>query len=76
MNGALKNHAIIGVNTHATFHMYEQRRPIKFGRADLTLLMRVRSPCNELERKHFPKKKNYSGNLKEKIEDDHITETC
>ncbi|ETN83175.1 hypothetical protein NECAME_07535 [Necator americanus] len=38
---ALKHHAIIGVNTHATYHMYEQRRPIKFARADLILLMRV-----------------------------------
>ncbi|RCN50823.1 hypothetical protein ANCCAN_03022 [Ancylostoma caninum] len=44
---ALKNHAIIGVNTHATFHMYEQRRPIKFGKADLTLLMRVRFQHNK-----------------------------
>ncbi|KAK6021574.1 hypothetical protein OSTOST_12752 [Ostertagia ostertagi] len=34
---ALQHHAIIGVNTHATYHMYEQRRPIKFNRSDLTL---------------------------------------
>ncbi|EYC01199.1 hypothetical protein Y032_0109g114 [Ancylostoma ceylanicum] len=44
---ALKHHAIIGVNTHATFHMYEQRRPIKFGRADLTLLMRMKQVVHD-----------------------------
>ncbi|CAJ0605270.1 unnamed protein product [Cylicocyclus nassatus] len=44
---ALKNHAVIGVNTHATYHMYEQRRPIKFGRADLTLLMRMKQVVHD-----------------------------
>ncbi|KHJ96839.1 ligand-binding protein, receptor family [Oesophagostomum dentatum] len=44
---ALKHHAIIGVNTHATFHMYEQRRPIKFGRADLTLLMKMKQVVHD-----------------------------
>ncbi|VDK44190.1 unnamed protein product, partial [Cylicostephanus goldi] len=44
---ALKNHAVIGVNTHATYHMYEQRRPIKFGRADLALLMRMKQVVHD-----------------------------
>ncbi|KAK6752778.1 hypothetical protein RB195_003903 [Necator americanus] len=44
---ALKHHAIIGVNTHATYHMYEQRRPIKFARADLILLMRIKQAVHD-----------------------------
>ncbi|RCN41435.1 hypothetical protein ANCCAN_12608 [Ancylostoma caninum] len=44
---ALKHHAIIGVNTHATYQMYEQRRPIKFGRADLTLLMKMKQVVHD-----------------------------
>uniref|UniRef100_A0A1I7VX09 guanylate cyclase n=1 Tax=Loa loa TaxID=7209 RepID=A0A1I7VX09_LOALO len=33
-----KKHALVGVNTHVTYHLYPQRRPIKFGREDLKLL--------------------------------------
>ncbi|KAK6732278.1 hypothetical protein RB195_016581 [Necator americanus] len=44
---ALKHHAIIGVNTHATYRMYEQRRPIKFGKTDLTLLMRMKQAVHD-----------------------------
>ncbi|VBB32384.1 unnamed protein product [Acanthocheilonema viteae] len=33
-----KMHALVGVNTHATYHLYPQRRPIKFDREDLKLL--------------------------------------
>ncbi|KAL3124922.1 hypothetical protein niasHT_001815 [Heterodera trifolii] len=33
-----KHHAVIGTNTHASFHLYPQRRPISFARADLQLL--------------------------------------
>ncbi|KAK5977381.1 Guanylate cyclase [Trichostrongylus colubriformis] len=44
---ALQHHAIIGVNTHATYHMYEQRRPIKFNRADLTLLTRMKQAVHD-----------------------------
>ncbi|VDP12121.1 unnamed protein product [Heligmosomoides polygyrus] len=44
---ALKHHAIIGVNTHATYHMYEQRRPIKFSRVDLVLLTRVKQAVHD-----------------------------
>uniref|UniRef100_A0A1I7XU48 guanylate cyclase n=1 Tax=Heterorhabditis bacteriophora TaxID=37862 RepID=A0A1I7XU48_HETBA len=48
MNNVMtKHHAIIGVNTHATFHMYEQRRPIKFGRTDLVLLMRMKQAVHD-----------------------------
>ncbi|KAI6205046.1 hypothetical protein M3Y94_00747900 [Aphelenchoides besseyi] len=38
MNAFAKHHAIIGTNTHASFHMYPQRRPIAFVREDLQLL--------------------------------------
>ncbi|KAI6173196.1 hypothetical protein M3Y98_01056200 [Aphelenchoides besseyi] len=38
MNAFAKHHAIIGTNTHASFHMYPQRRPIAFAREDLQLL--------------------------------------
>ncbi|KAL6737167.1 hypothetical protein Aduo_010834 [Ancylostoma duodenale] len=44
---SLKNHAVIGVNTHATYHMYEQRRTIKFNRADLTLLTRMKQVVHD-----------------------------
>uniref|UniRef100_A0A7I4Y1F3 guanylate cyclase n=1 Tax=Haemonchus contortus TaxID=6289 RepID=A0A7I4Y1F3_HAECO len=43
----LQHHAIIGVNTHATYHMYEQRRPIKFNRADLTLLTKMKQAVHD-----------------------------
>lgn len=33
-----KHHAVIGTNTHASFHLYPQRRPISFVREDLQLL--------------------------------------
>ncbi|CAK5044313.1 unnamed protein product [Meloidogyne enterolobii] len=33
-----KHHAVIGTNTHASFHLYPQRRPISFIRTDLQLL--------------------------------------
>lgn len=41
-NVLMKNHCLIGVNTHATYRMYNQRKPINFNRADLALLMKVR----------------------------------
>ncbi|RCN33040.1 hypothetical protein ANCCAN_21141 [Ancylostoma caninum] len=44
---SLKHHAVIGVNTHATYHMYEQRRAIKFNRADLTLLTRMKQMVHD-----------------------------
>lgn len=36
-----KKHALVGINTHVTYHLYPQRRPIKFGREDLKLLSQV-----------------------------------
>ncbi|CAL2041129.1 unnamed protein product [Caenorhabditis brenneri] len=38
MNYGSRNHAIVGTNTHAIYHKYNQRRPIIFSRADKTLL--------------------------------------
>lgn len=40
-----KHHAIIGTNTHASFHSYPQRRPISFSREDMQTLTMV---------SHFP----------------------
>lgn len=36
-----RKHALLGVNTHATYHKYPQRRIIKFCREDLILLNQV-----------------------------------
>ncbi|KIH68217.1 hypothetical protein ANCDUO_01449 [Ancylostoma duodenale] len=36
-----KHHAVLGTNTHASFHVYPQRRPITFNRADMQLLTLV-----------------------------------
>lgn len=33
-----KHHAVIGTNTHASFHSYPQRRLISFDRNDLKML--------------------------------------
>ncbi|KAH7694898.1 GCY-18 protein, partial [Aphelenchoides avenae] len=38
MSTSHKRHAIVGINTHATYHRYPQKRPIKFVRDDLMLL--------------------------------------
>ncbi|CAD5234296.1 unnamed protein product [Bursaphelenchus xylophilus] len=38
MNRFAKHHAIVGTNTHASFHVYPQKRPIQFCREDLQLL--------------------------------------
>ncbi|KAI6239704.1 Guanylate cyclase [Aphelenchoides fujianensis] len=43
MSTGNKMHAILGINTHAVFHKYPQRRPIKFAREDLQLLTQVRT---------------------------------
>ncbi|KHN83316.1 Atrial natriuretic peptide receptor 2 [Toxocara canis] len=42
MGASQKRHAIIGVNTHATYHRYTQRKPIKFRRDDLQLLTQMK----------------------------------
>lgn len=43
----MKNHAILGINTHATYHRYVQRRPIKFIRSDLALLTQMKQAIHE-----------------------------
>ncbi|VDP13282.1 unnamed protein product [Onchocerca flexuosa] len=42
-----KKHAIIGANTHVTYHLYPQRRPIKFGREDLKLLTQMKAAVHD-----------------------------
>ncbi|CAD5229509.1 unnamed protein product [Bursaphelenchus okinawaensis] len=42
MSKFAKHHAIIGTNTHASFHVYPQRRPIQFNREDLQLLTNLK----------------------------------
>ncbi|CAJ0571611.1 unnamed protein product, partial [Mesorhabditis spiculigera] len=42
MSTGQKKHVIIGVNTHATYHRYTQRRPIKFVNEDLQLLTQMK----------------------------------
>uniref|UniRef100_A0A915EDL4 Guanylate cyclase n=1 Tax=Ditylenchus dipsaci TaxID=166011 RepID=A0A915EDL4_9BILA len=42
MSTTQKKHAILGVNTHATYHRYPQRRPVKFCREDLVLLNSIK----------------------------------
>lgn len=41
----IKNHAIVGVNTHAVYDLYEQRQNIRFTREDLILLTKVDCLC-------------------------------
>uniref|UniRef100_A0A914X2T4 Guanylate cyclase n=1 Tax=Plectus sambesii TaxID=2011161 RepID=A0A914X2T4_9BILA len=43
----VKRHAIVGNNTHATFHQYVQRRPISFSKADLTILMQIKQAVHD-----------------------------
>uniref|UniRef100_A0A7E4V748 Guanylate cyclase n=1 Tax=Panagrellus redivivus TaxID=6233 RepID=A0A7E4V748_PANRE len=47
MSTGNKRHAIIGVNTHSTYHKYSQRRPIKFCRADLMLLSQMKAAIHD-----------------------------
>ncbi|EFO23835.2 RGC/RGC protein kinase [Loa loa] len=42
-----KKHALVGVNTHVTYHLYPQRRPIKFGREDLKLLSQMKAAIHD-----------------------------
>uniref|UniRef100_A0A914EN51 Guanylate cyclase n=1 Tax=Acrobeloides nanus TaxID=290746 RepID=A0A914EN51_9BILA len=42
-----KHHAIIGTNTHASFHLYPQRRPITFCREDLQLLTLMKQAIHD-----------------------------
>uniref|UniRef100_A0A914QE74 Receptor ligand binding region domain-containing protein n=1 Tax=Panagrolaimus davidi TaxID=227884 RepID=A0A914QE74_9BILA len=42
-----KHHAIIGTNTHASFHMYPQRKMIKFNREDMQTLSCVKAAVHD-----------------------------
>ncbi|CAG9531282.1 unnamed protein product [Cercopithifilaria johnstoni] len=42
-----KKHAIVGSNTYVTYHLYPQRRPIKFGREDLKLLSQIKAAVHD-----------------------------
>ncbi|KAL6739783.1 hypothetical protein Aduo_013196 [Ancylostoma duodenale] len=46
-NYGTRNHAIIGTNTHAIYHKYEQRRPIIFNRADKMLLVWMKQAVHD-----------------------------
>ncbi|WKY06082.1 hypothetical protein Q1695_006352 [Nippostrongylus brasiliensis] len=42
-----KHHAVLGTNTHASFHVYPQRRPISFTRADQQLLTLMKQSIHD-----------------------------
>ncbi|CAD6196262.1 unnamed protein product [Caenorhabditis auriculariae] len=47
MSSFVKHHAVLGTNTHASFHMYPQRRPIQFGRADKQLFTQMKQAVHD-----------------------------
>ncbi|EGT37135.1 hypothetical protein CAEBREN_12449, partial [Caenorhabditis brenneri] len=47
MQTGQKQHAIIGVNTHTTYHRYAQRRPIKFVKEDMQLLTQMKQAVHD-----------------------------
>ncbi|ULT96110.1 hypothetical protein L5515_011730 [Caenorhabditis briggsae] len=47
MQTGQKQHAIIGVNTHSTYHKYPQRRPIKFVKEDMQLLTQMKQAVHD-----------------------------
>uniref|UniRef100_A0A1I7T113 Guanylate cyclase n=1 Tax=Caenorhabditis tropicalis TaxID=1561998 RepID=A0A1I7T113_9PELO len=47
MQTGQKHHAIIGVNTHTTYHKYPQRRPIKFVKEDMQLLTQMKQAVHD-----------------------------
>ncbi|CAI4231943.1 unnamed protein product [Auanema sp. JU1783] len=47
MNYGTRNHAIVGTNTHAVYHKYPQRRPIKFARQDMQLLSLMKQAIHD-----------------------------
>ncbi|CAI5449571.1 unnamed protein product [Caenorhabditis angaria] len=47
MSSFVKHHAVVGTNTHASFHLYPQRRPIVFGRQDLQLLSQMKQAVHD-----------------------------
>uniref|UniRef100_A0AC34GW29 Guanylate cyclase n=1 Tax=Panagrolaimus sp. ES5 TaxID=591445 RepID=A0AC34GW29_9BILA len=42
-----KHHAVIGTNTHASFHMYPQKRPITFAREDMQTLTMMKQVVHD-----------------------------
>ncbi|KAK6043256.1 hypothetical protein COOONC_19239 [Cooperia oncophora] len=42
-----KHHAVLGTNTHASFHVYPQRRPITFNRVDMQLLTLMKQSIHD-----------------------------
>ncbi|KAK5973192.1 Guanylate cyclase, partial [Trichostrongylus colubriformis] len=42
-----KHHAILGTNTHSLYHVYPQRRPITFNRADMQLLTLMKQSIHD-----------------------------
>uniref|UniRef100_A0A914YGN1 guanylate cyclase n=1 Tax=Panagrolaimus superbus TaxID=310955 RepID=A0A914YGN1_9BILA len=47
MSTGAKKHVIIGVNTHATYHRYPQKRSIKFVKSDLILLTQMKQAIHD-----------------------------
>ncbi|CAI4231808.1 unnamed protein product [Auanema sp. JU1783] len=47
MSSFAKHHAILGTNTHASFHLYPQRRPISFNRMDMQLLSQMKQAVHD-----------------------------
>ncbi|CAJ0928991.1 unnamed protein product, partial [Mesorhabditis belari] len=47
MSTFAKHHAIVGTNTHASFHLYPQRRPITFTRQDQLLLTMMKQAVHD-----------------------------
>ncbi|VDM55092.1 unnamed protein product [Angiostrongylus costaricensis] len=43
----LKHHAVLGTNTHASFHVYPQCRPITFSRSDMQLLSLMKQSIHD-----------------------------
>ncbi|GMR48668.1 hypothetical protein PMAYCL1PPCAC_18863 [Pristionchus mayeri] len=47
MSSFVKHHAVVGTNTHASFHVYPQRRPISFSRSDMQLLTNMKAAVHD-----------------------------
>ncbi|GMT25293.1 hypothetical protein PFISCL1PPCAC_16590, partial [Pristionchus fissidentatus] len=47
MSAFVKHHAVVGTNTHASFHVYPQRRPITFIRTDMQLLTNMKQAVHD-----------------------------
>ncbi|PAV74655.1 hypothetical protein WR25_25652 [Diploscapter pachys] len=47
MSSFVKHHAVLGTNTHCSFHSYPQRRPIVFNRIDIKLLTQMKQAVHD-----------------------------